>query len=465
MGAVNERGGSAAERPTAPASEAEDRRALDALRAAGLGSCEMDLRARSVRWDRRACAIFGVPPSEPVRSFDDLEGLLHPADRPALRRALDAAIEGDGTHAAELRVVDPRGGWRWVSIRGRVRFDGGAPAALLGVVEDVTGRKSRDLDAGREARMLALSHDAILAWAPSDGLVHFWNRGATDLYGHAVGEALGSDRRALVPSTYGPRWREIEQTLRRRGRWEGEGRHRTRDGHERMVSTRMQLLIDDATGPLVLEVNRDVTAEWVARREVEAANRNKDAFLAQLGHELRRPLSAIVHAAELQGTMAPSDPAQARITGTVRRQATQMRWLVDDLLDLTRVAHGKTELRHETVVLRDLVVGVLEDQREAIEAAGIRLDVAIDSDVSVEGDPARLTQILENLLGNAAKFTPAEGRITVTLARVRGEAVLAVEDDGIGMSEDQRDELFEPFRQAREGAGGGLGLGLALVRR
>jgi signal transduction histidine kinase/CheY-like chemotaxis protein len=197
--------------------------------------------------------------------------------------------------------------------------------------------------------------------------------------------------------------------------------------------------------------------------------RRKDELLAVIGHELRNPVAAIMLAAEaLAGE--DSDPVRQRWGAEViRRQAEQLRRLVDDLLDVSRVSHGKVHLHREAVDLREVVGAAVEACQALLESKHHTVAIAVpDAPVVVSGDRQRLHQVLANLVDNAAKYTPAGGRIEVELARDGGRAFLRVRDTGIGIAEPALQRIFDTFEQGdRAGAlpEGGLGLGLALVRQ
>jgi PAS domain S-box-containing protein len=443
-----------------------------ALDAGELGTFDVDLLRGRVVWDARTCRIFGVDPSERVRSVEQSAKLFHPADRPAALRAFREAL-GDragGDYRVEKRIVRPDGVVVWVATRGRTYFEHRAgrreAVRMVGVVQDVTEGKRAERAFAREARMLSLSHDAVVAWRLS-GEVQLWNRGAQELYGLAARHAVGRRRRELLPSRYPQPWEAIEDALRRRGRWHGEARQRARSGRELVVSTRMQLFVDDS-GPLVLEVNRDVTDERAARDALEEANRHKDEFMGLLGHELRNPLAAIVSALAVQRELPPDDARQRDARDVIARQAAHMKRLIEDLLDVTRVARGKIELRRAPMDLAALVRAAAQDHAFQLERAQLTLELeAPPEPVLVDGDEVRLAQVVANLLANAGKFTAPRGRVALRLRRDGDHAVLTVEDDGAGMDEEVQRHLFEPFRQGRRTAArtdGGLGLGLSLVR-
>ena len=209
--------------------------------------------------------------------------------------------------------------------------------------------------------------------------------------------------------------------------------------------------------------------EQAARAEAEAASRAKDQFLALLAHELRNPLAPIVSAAAL--LRRPGTPATVleQSAGIVARQATNLARLLDDLLDVSRITRGRIELRLETVSIADAIATALEATRPLRDER--RQTVALTlpaTPVDVEADPARLEQIIVNLLNNACKYTPPEGQISVVASEENGEAVLRIRDTGIGISPEVLPRIFELFVQGDQSlahTSGGLGIGLTIVQR
>lgn len=208
---------------------------------------------------------------------------------------------------------------------------------------------------------------------------------------------------------------------------------------------------------------RDV--ERRARAAAEEANRAKDEFLALLSHELRNPLSAIRNSI----VAARLDPAgRDRALQIASRQSAHLTRLVDDLLDVARITQGKIILRREPIRFRDSAARAIESARAAIEARGHTLSVACASERAVDADPARLDQIIENLVTNAAKYTPPGGRIEVVCESCGEEEVLRVRDNGMGIASEMLPRVFELFAQEDtrlDRTQGGLGIGLTVVRR
>jgi signal transduction histidine kinase len=220
--------------------------------------------------------------------------------------------------------------------------------------------------------------------------------------------------------------------------------------------------LGEVTG--VVGIGHDVTALATARHDAEAANRTKDEFLAMLGHELRNPLAPITTALELMRLRG--DVGAPRERAVIERQVRHLVTLVDDLLDISRITRGKVELRPEPTEIADAVARAVEVASPLLEDRRHVLTVDVPRGLVVSGDPARLAQVLSNLLTNAAKYTAKGGHIWVHAAADHGDVVIRVVDNGIGIEPAMLRRVFEPFAQEHqsiERAQGGLGLGLAIV--
>ncbi|MBS0447034.1 MAG: response regulator [Proteobacteria bacterium] len=210
----------------------------------------------------------------------------------------------------------------------------------------------------------------------------------------------------------------------------------------------------------------EVTDAIEAREQAEAASRAKDEFIAMLGHELRNPLAPIVTALQLIRMQHPEVAVRER--DVIDRQVRHMVRLLDDLLDVARIARGSVELRRSAVALAEVVAGAIETASPLLEKRGIVLEVDVPEDgLEVDADGERLSQVVGNLLSNAAKFTEAGRKVEVRARRAGDVAVLTVRDEGIGLADDETEAVFEVFVQGRQASHrprGGLGLGLAIAR-
>lgn len=223
----------------------------------------------------------------------------------------------------------------------------------------------------------------------------------------------------------------------------------------------------------IFVVASDVTAQVLARTQIdglreaaESANRAKDEFLAMLGHELRNPLSPIVTALQLMELQGPEESVRTRTI--IERQVNHLIRLVDDLLDVSRIARGKVELKKELLEMAEVVAKGIEMVSPLLEQRGHTLTVDVpERGLLVDADPTRLGQVVSNLLTNAAKYTPPGGHIIVRAQRIEEAVVLSVRDTGIGIAPEVLPHVFDLFvqeRQAIDRAQGGLGLGLTIVR-
>jgi PAS domain S-box-containing protein len=225
----------------------------------------------------------------------------------------------------------------------------------------------------------------------------------------------------------------------------------------------------DASGGIegIAVVATDVTELANARREAESASRAKDEFLAMLGHELRNPLAPILTALQLMSVRESAD-ATSKERAVIDRQVRHLMRLVDDLLDVSRIARGKIELSREPVEIARIVTHAAEMASPLLEARRHRLVLRVPRrGLVVNGDVVRLSQVVQNVLTNAAKYTEPGGHIEVSARLVDGWIELSVSDNGVGIPTEMLPIVFDMFvqnRQTKERSQGGLGLGLTLVR-
>jgi len=227
----------------------------------------------------------------------------------------------------------------------------------------------------------------------------------------------------------------------------------------------------------VIQCNiRDISARCALERTtlaqaeaLAAIDRRKDEFLALLSHELRAPLAPIVSAVQILRLQENEGLVERQACLIIERQVGQLKHLIDDLLEVSRITTGKVYLRTEPVALDTIVEAAVDAVRPLIEGRHHQLNVSLPAaPIRLAADAARLEQVIVNLLTNAAKYTDEGGQIWVTLAREDGTAVLRVRDNGIGISEQLLPRVFDLFTQERRSldrAQGGLGIGLSLVRR
>jgi len=320
------------------------------------------------------------------------------------------------------------------------------------------------------AAVVESSEDAIVS-KTLEGRILSWNRGAERLFGYTPAEAVGQPIFMIIPPERHDEERTILDRLVRGERIEHyETVRMTKDGRRLDISLSISPIRDPA-GRIIAasKVARDITDHKRAEAAFREANRRKDEFLATLAHELRNPLAPLRNAVHILGTKAPPIPELQWVREVIDRQVQQMTRLVDDLLDVSRIDRGKIDMRKERTDLIAVINYALEASKPLIEKWGHELTVRLTpGPISLEGDPARLAQVLSNLLNNAAKYTEQGGKISVSVECEGRTAVIRIKDTGVGIPADMLPRIFDMFMQvdrSLERSRGGLGIGLSLVQK
>jgi two-component system CheB/CheR fusion protein len=363
-----------------------------------------------------------------------------------------------------------------------VQFDG--EACILSALTDITDRTQAEVALREsERRFMVAFHANPLPMSITSLADHRHlevNEAALRHSGYSREEMLGRRKTDLGF------WVTPEQRERMLALLQSEGRvrdfevgFRTRAGEERRLLVNSEVITFGGE-PAVLSVSLDITerieheirvregqeAAEAQARALRAEARAKDEFLAMLGHELRNPLGTLSNAVAVLERLA-RDETMRHVVAIIGRQTAHLAHLVDDLLDVARAASGKIELALRPVELRALAGRCVDALAQAGRTA--RHEVRCEGDpVHVHADPARLEQVVNNLLDNALKYTPPGGRITVSIERVDEVALLRVRDTGQGIRTDLLARVFDLFvqePQSLDRSRGGLGLGLALVKR
>jgi PAS domain S-box-containing protein len=347
------------------------------------------------------------------------------------------------------------------------------------MVDEIPCKETAAVDRQRIEILLEGVKDYAILLLDTQGRVLSWNDGATLLFGYHAAEVIGQPfSRFSTPedAQAGKTEAEVRQATAS-GQMSCEEWQVRRDG-TRFWGCAVMTALRDERGDLkgFAKVIRDTTdrkqLEMELRRQAEElvdANRRKDEFLAMLSHELRNPLAPVLNSVHVL-RQAPNDPSIVQFAGNmVERQVRHMARLIDDLLDVTRLTHGKVRLRPERFELTALADRAAESVRPLMQERGHRFIVnAPERPIWLEADPVRIEQVLVNLLNNAAEFTDAGGHVELTVAREGPEAVIRVRDDGTGIAPDLLPRVFDLFTQADtslDRCGGGLGIGLTLVKR
>jgi PAS domain S-box-containing protein len=371
-----------------------------------------------------------------------------------------------------------------------IRDEKGALVGVVLVFRDISERKRQEQERRQQASELAEAADRLAAVVDTivDGIITIDERGlmesmnpaAERLFGYEAEEVMGRNVRTLMPEPY-------------RNEHDGYISKYVHTGQARIIGIGREvtgLRKDGTTFPMELAVSefrvgakryftgivRDITERKRAEKQVyetlielKEADRRKDEFLAMLAHEVRGPLAPLSHALEIMKHANGDPEVLLQLREAMQRQLNQLVRLVDDLLDASRISRGKLELRRGPLDLAPAVRIAVEGCRPLVEACRHELVVNLPREpISLDADPARLAQVLGNLLNNACKYTEPGGRISLTAERQGGEVVISVKDNGIGIPPEMIPRIFEMFTQldqSLERAEGGLGIGLAVAKQ
>ena len=440
----------------------------------------MDTEGVITSWNAEAERIIGYSESEilgqdfsVIFSPEDIHGDLPRIElkqAAELGRAEDERwhVKKDGSRFWALGIVTP------------MRDSRGVVTGFSKILRDMTDRKNAEAAVQeseiRYRRLFQMAKDGILILDADTGKVVDSNPFMTTLLGYSHDDFAHKELWEIGL------FQDIaaNQSAYRELREKGYVRYEhlpleTRTGEKVEVEFVSNVYTED--GRQVVQCNiRDITdrtrLERLAADQSAALvdlNRRKDEFLAMLSHELRNPLAPILNAVQLLQLQAEESSLQQRARTIIERQVGQLTLLVDQLMEVSRVITGRIELRREHVVLGGLVERAVETARPSVDRHGHHLTISIPPDpIWVHADAARIEQVLTNLLTNAAKYTIDGGQISISVRQEADQAMVCVQDSGIGITPEFLPHIFDLFTQAErtsERSQGGLGIGLALVKR
>ena len=442
---------------------------------AGIGSWEWDIANNAIEWSAEYHRMLGLRPGEVKPTYELFFDLVLPEDRARVRRRVRQAIESGRDYRQEYRMRRKDGAVRLLQGRAKVVYDaGGRPARLVGTCQDITERRQaeealRDSEE-RYRRLVELSPDALfvvtgghVAYANQASLQLFGVPSAADLLGRSPLEFVEPNARAEVA-------RKLQRVLK-----SGQSIEPAEVQWQRADGVLMELEVAAAPLPWdgsdgVQVILHDITERKRSQRALAEADRRKDEFIAMLAHELRNPMAPIRNAAHLLRASRMVKESERRWSvDVIERQVEHMSRLVDDLLDVARITRGHIELKKREVDVSFIIEAALETACPDIEARQHELQVGLPPEaLRLHADPERLTQVVANLLQNAAKYTDPGGRITLSVEAQPKEVQIRVRDNGMGIDSEALTSIFEPFSQSEQSLArsrGGLGLGLTLVHR
>jgi len=468
--------------------ESETRYAL-AMRGTNEGLWDWNPVSHSLFLSSRLLSLLGAEGEHQRTTSDEWLKLIHTQDRARFQSALIAHLKGQTPHfECEYRVLDRKGEFRWVLARGLAQRDEhGRAYRMVGSIGDITERKRAEARLQSELRFTRTLIDslpvALLVIRP-DGTISLWNRFFSQLLGYEDEEIANMMAMRLVAPKDKALLRERMAYALQQGKANARAELITRDGRtlpfdflarsvELEGETRLLCIASDISEQLAIEASmRDINRELeacVAERtaQLTAALKELESFSYSVSHDLRAPLRAIDgYSAILASDYGHAFDDEARLLFQRMRAAVQrMGMLIDDLLDLARVSRQNLQLRR--VDLSALAAEIAQELQHSDPQRSVRFD--IEPDLQVDADPSLLRIALENLLGNAWKFTSRRDEAQIRIGRVRdeaGEDGYCVQDNGAGFDMRYADKLFGAFQRLHhEREFEGTGIGLATVAR
>jgi PAS domain S-box-containing protein len=444
-----------------------------ALTAGKAGTFDWDAQGDISRWSDQLLELYGIRREEFGRSTNDWLEALFPEDRERAVAARERSLK-TGQFEVDFRIVRrDTGAVRWIHSAGQVVFEGGKPDRMVGINVDITEQKHVEAALAARTEELRQTFDGTATGltrcsrdlrylAANPAYARIAGVPLQHIIGHPIVEVMGAEALetirpyvdrvlsgesveydSFVPfSVSGPRLLHVAYTPSREP--------------------------DGSVSGWIASVT-DVTARWEAEEGLKAASRQKDEFLAMLAHELRNPLASISNVSELLKYVCGSEPQAQRGLVILQRQISHLTHLVDDLLDVSRIARGCINLKKEAIEIGTVIDQAVETLQPMVQEKSHRLNIRKPlSAVYVSGDSARLVQSLGNILHNAAKYTDAGGEIDVDVQELKGDLRITVRDNGTGIAPELLPNVFDLFVQSPrtlDRSEGGLGIGLTIVKR
>jgi two-component system CheB/CheR fusion protein len=405
---------------------------------------------------------FQLLPQDIGRRIDSFaHNILHDGLIDDVRRVLETG------ESIERDVQDKQGEWfllRVLPYRTKTTVEGVVVTLIA-----ISRLKATEEELRRLSKVFMDGADPIIIEDLGGRIVDL-NREAERAYGWSRDELLGQRVTKLIPAKESSHLDQLrEQCSRDDSVRNIESTRCAKDGHAAPVLLTLSLLHGENGEPVAIaSIAKDITAQKQAEQEAREAARRRDEFLAMLSHELRNPLGAMLNATRLFQRAGTQEPGLERACSIIERQSKQMARLLDDLLDVSRVTQGKIRITKQAIDLVASAQEAVQVVQPLLEKRGHRLTLDLpEHPVYVDGDPARLLQVQENLLDNAAKYTPRGGEIRLAVQEQDGQAIISVRDNGIGIVPEMQAKIFELFVQSPQHPSDvetGMGIGLTLVQ-
>ncbi|MEO8794847.1 MAG: PAS domain S-box protein [Daejeonella sp.] len=458
---------------------------LQAQRTAKMGSWTLDLRSSELFWSENTARVLEIDPQ--ILKNADLDyfmSLVHPEDRELFNNS--SFYNSDKSlKRFDHRLITPKGNLKYLStVTGqKITNRDGEVIKIVGIIQDITERKRAEIEfhnTERSFRNVLENIRLIALTLDIEGNVLFCNEFLADMLGLKTHEITGKN------------WLEVFSTDEFKHSYKTnilteniESQHQnvllSKYGEERMINW-FNTILKDETGAIVgmTSIGEDITELLKSKEELikskedaEKASSYKSDFLSTMSHEIRTPMNAVIGITHLLMADEPK-PNQIENLNTLKYSAENLLSLINDILDYNKIEAGKMKIEYTPFNLKDFVKNVHNSFIGKSQEKGIELELDLDPKIplNVLTDKLRLSQVLNNLIGNAVKFTP-KGKVSIRVIKVDqnpNEVVVKfeIQDTGIGISKSQSQKIFEPFIQESDSTSrefGGTGLGLAITKR
>jgi PAS domain S-box-containing protein len=449
-----------------------------AAKASGVGIFDWDIESERLFFSPAMLALYGYREGQFGGRYEDWTRLVLSEDVERIQGELKEVFASLGRYfKTTQRIKHPNGSLRWIETFGEVIYNGfGNPIRLIGTGRDTTEMVRRDEVSTQDRRRLELALEAgelgFWDWSIESGYVQFGGQWGAML-GYSLEELpahFSTWEKLLNPVDKAAVEEVLQKHLEAKSPfYESEHRLRAKDGSWVWVLARGRVIERDENGKALraIGVHSNITQQLAVRNLLREGDRRKDEFLATLAHELRNPLAPLRTGLAIV-KRNPASEVAARAREMMERQLAHMVRLVDDLLDVSRITTGRLTLKRESLRIETIIDLAVEASKPSIDAGDHHLSISLqDGDARVFGDLTRLSQVVSNILTNAAKYTPNGGTIEISTRNREGNIEILIKDNGLGIPPNMLIHVFDLFGQVNrtlDRSQGGLGIGLALVK-
>jgi PAS domain S-box-containing protein len=426
---------------------------------AQIGSWRLDVQRNQLEWSNETHRMFGVREGTAM-TYETFLSVVHNEDREYVNKKWKMALEGEPYEIEHRIVVD--GNIKWVREKAELEFDSqGTLTGGFGTVQDITEQKKAEEQMAFQARLLDAIEDVILA-TDNKGRITYWGKGSARLLNWQPEEVIGRDAVSiLLPEESRHSVQAIEKTVVSGQSWSGEVTVRRREGS--IVPLLVQSTpVMDKDGKMIgtVAVGKDIA-------ELKNIDRIKDEFIGIVSHELRTPLTVFLGAVKVARSQGVTAEEVRELLGDAEHSAESLSKILDNLIELSRYEADRLNLTREPLDIARLISETIEKEKAGLD--GHRLAVDIDDGLPfIQADPVRIQQVIHNLVDNAAKNSPRDSEIRISVRKQDNQFILiGVTDRGKGIAKADQEKLFQPFQQLEQTGKttGGLGLGLLVCKR